>query len=331
MDEHRVKRRRAFRQRLVSQRSQQLFTVFVFLLIPLTLLGVFTYFPFAKMAQFSLYDMRYIGKRTFVGLRNYLDIFTREELFRTLRLSFYYLAASFVQLALALFFASVLSFKVRAAGIFKGIIFFPFLVSGIAIGFIFKFFFTRGFVLDTLLIFMGFEQSQLPYWLRDSQVNNIMLAATSVWRYMGQNMVLFIGAIMSVDPQLYESAEMDGANTWRKFLNIILPSIQTIIVLNMILSITGSISAFEPPYVITNGTFGTGTYFVVMNSMAHEKQKVGLAAAMAIVLMAIIVLVTAIQKIIVKVFFEEDKNGMIFSERRAMKKRLAKKRKEASA
>lgn len=53
----------------------------------------------------------------------------------------------------------------------------------------------------------------------------------------------------------------------------------------MILSITGSLSVFEPPYVITGGNFGTGSYFVIMNKLAHENQKVGLASAMAIVLL----------------------------------------------
>jgi multiple sugar transport system permease protein len=203
------------------------------------------------------------------------------------------------------------------------VIFFPYLISGIAIGVIFKFVFTRGFVLDSLLVFLGFSQERLPYWLRDNSVNNIMLAATSVWRYMGQNMVLFIGAIMSVDPQLYEAADIDGATAWQKFGRIILPSISTIVVLNLILSITGSISAFEPPYVITNGTFDTGTYFIIMNRLAHEMQKVGLASAMAVVLMAVIILVTLFQKSVFGVFFEPDANGYTFGERRAMKKRQA--------
>ena len=56
---------------------------------------------------------------------------------------------------------------------------------------------------------------------------------------------------------------------------MIFPSIKTIIVLNMTLSITGSLSAFEPPYVITKGEFGTGTYFVIMDKLAHASQKVG--------------------------------------------------------
>jgi multiple sugar transport system permease protein len=283
---------------------------------PILLLVVFIYLPFGKMAQFSLYEMKYIGKRTFIGLANYKDVFSRGEILSSLKLSLYYLVASVVQLVLALYFACILSLKTKGGKYFKGIIFFPYLVCGIAIGFIFKFFFTPTFVLDTTLGWLGFKQENLPKWLSTGGVNNIMLAATSVWRYMGQNMVLFIGAITSVDPDLYESADIDGATGWIKFRHIMLPSIRTIIVLTMILSISGSISAFEPPYVITNGSFGTSTFFVTMHKMAHEKQKVGLASAMAVVLMLIVVLVTLLQQFINKYFFEEDKYGYTYRERK---------------
>ena len=70
----------------------------------------------------------------------------------------------------------------------------------------------------------------------------------------------------------------------------------------MMLSITGALSVFEPPYVITGGAFGTGTYFVIMNKLAHESQKVGLAAAMAIVLLILIMIATAIQKWVERYF-----------------------------
>ncbi|MGN0299351.1 MAG: sugar ABC transporter permease, partial [Lachnospiraceae bacterium] len=75
--------------------------------------------------------------------------------------------------------------------------------------------------------------------------------------------------------------------------------------LNLILSISGSLSAFEPPYVITNGTMGTGTYFVIMNRLAHENQKVGLACAMAIVLLVIIIICTVAQKLFFKYVFDD--------------------------
>lgn len=305
--------------------------IFTFMLVPLTLLIVFTYIPFGKMIEFSFYDMKYIGDREFVGLQNYLDVFTRDDCFKALKLSLYYIVASFVQLALALYFASVLSFKTKAGGVFKGFMFFPYLVCGIAVGFIFKFFYTRGFVLDTVLQWCGFELDQLPYWLKDTRINNISVAATSIWRYMGQAMVLFIGAIMSVDSSLYEAAAIDGAGGWQKFRYIIFPSIKTIIILNMILSITGSLSAFEPPYVITGGKFGTGTYFVIMNKLAHESQKVGLASAMAVVLLIIIMVATLLQQLFVKYFLGEGDKEAIIVERRIKKRQAAEAKRLAEA
>lgn len=310
-------------------KGQRILVIVTFMFLPLLLLFVFTYLPFFKMFQFSFYDMKYIGKREWVGLQNYIDVFTRDDCFKALKLCFYYMAGAIVQLAIALYFATVLSFKVKGGAFFKGAMFFPSLICGIAVGFIFKFFYTRGFVLDTVLSWLGFAKESLPYWLKDTSINNFSLAATSVWKYMGQNMVLFIGAIMSVDKELYEAAMIDGANAWNKFRYIILPSIKSIVVLNLILSITGSISAFEPPYVITNGTNGTGTYFVIMDRIAHQNQKVGLASAMAIVLLGILILCTIAQKVILNVMFNDKTESYSRKALKKMRKEERLKRKEA--
>ena len=159
------------------------------------------------------------------------------------------------------------------------------------------------FTLMTVLQAIGFSLDSLPYWLKDQKVNNWSLVYSSVWRYLGQNTILFIGAIMSVDDTLYEAASLDGANRFQQFKYVILPSIKTIVTLNIILSISGSLSAFEAPFVITNGQNGTGTYFVVMNTIAHTNQKVGLASAMAVFLLCIIFVVTILQNVLFKYVF----------------------------
>ena len=158
---------------------------------------------------------------------------------------------------------------------------------------------------DSILQLCGFSLDNLPYWLKDQSVNNWTLVSTSVWRYLGQMMVLFIGAIMSVDAELYEAAELDGANKFQQFRYIILPSIKTIVTLNVILAITGSLSAFEQPFVITTGANGTGTYFIIMNKIAHTSQKVGLASAMAVVLLLIILICAALQKLFFEYIFKD--------------------------
>ena len=311
-----------------SRKGQRSIIIVAFMFIPLLLLFTFTYLPFGEMFRFSFYRMKYIGPKKFVGLDNYIQVCKRDDCFGALKLSLYYIGGALLQLVIALYLATMLSFKVKGGNIFKGFMFFPYLISGIAIGFIFKFFYTRGFVFDTVLQWCGFELDNLPYWLRDQRINNISLVATSVWRYFGQNMVLFIGAIMSVDADLYEAADLDGANKFHQFIYIILPSIKTIVTLNVILSITGSLSAFEPPYVITNGGAGTGTYFVIMNEIAHVSQKVGLASAMAIVLLVIIFAATILQKLFFKYVFkdaeDENKNAGIKREKQLAKYRARK-------
>lgn len=294
----------------INIRYSKVMVIAAFIIIPLLLLFTFTYLPFGEMVSYSFYKMKYIGERTFVGLRNYKDLFTRDDIFRSLKNSLYYMGGSVVQLVLALLLATLLSFKTKLGNLFKGILFFPFLINGIAIGFIFKFFFTHGFVLDTVLGWLGIPLEKLPYWLKTQGLNNVSLVGTSVWRYLGQNMVLFIGAIMSVDAELYEAAELDGASKVQQFFHIILPSIKTIVTLNIILSITGSLSAFEPPFVITKGANGTGTYFIIMDQVAHTSQKVGLASAMAVFLLMLIFIVTIIQKLVLKYAFKNADTGI---------------------
>ena len=236
------------------------------------------------------------------------------------------MAGSIIQLALALYLATILSFKTKGENLFKGCMFFPYLISGIAIGFIFKYFYTRGFVFDTILGWCGFDVNNLPYWLKDQKINNWSLVATSVWRYFGQNMVLFIGAIMSVDAEMYEAAELDGANKFQQFLHIILPSIKTIVTLNVILSITGALSAFEQPYVITDGANGTATYFINMNRIAHTNQKVGLACAMSVVLLLIIFACTILQKLFFKYIYRntDEQDEIVTKEERRRRKQMQK-------
>ena len=280
---------------------QKVVVTLTFLFVPLFLLVLFTYLPFFKMVQFSFYDMKYIG--------------ARDDCFNALKLSLYYMVGSVVQLALALLFATILSFNPKGGNFFRGALYFPSLVCGIAVGFIFKYFYTHGFVLDSILGLLGIPEDMLPFWLKDIRINNWVLVASSIWRYMGQNMVLFIGAIASVDKTQYEAAAIDGANAWHRFRYITLPSIRTIVVLNMILAISGSLSVFEIPYVITDGGFGTSTYFVLMDKLAHANQKVGLASAMAVVLLVLILLVSAVQKLAEKKL----DSGIRTSKRRARK------------
>lgn len=280
-------------------------TPYLFVLAALALLITFTYIPVANMFWYSLTTWNGLSPtKQFVGLQNYVELATRPELFTVLKTSLYYVGASFVQMALALYFATVLSFKVRFRNLFKGILFFPYLINGVAIGMIFLYFFAPGGTLDSTLAAFGLGDVQ-QQWLGDPEMVNYSLAGTSVWRYMGLNFVLFLGAIQSIPAHLYEAAEIDGANRWQQFRHIILPGIKPVVGLSFILAISGSLSVFEIPYIMTLGANDSETFVIQTVDMAFKFHKFGLASAMAVVLLLIILLVTWIQR---RIFPDEKVN-----------------------
>ncbi|MFC4615264.1 carbohydrate ABC transporter permease [Cellulomonas algicola] len=274
-------------------------TPYYFLLVPVGLLLLLTYVPVLNMFWYSLTDWDGLDKtKNFVGVENFVDVFTEPANVRVFIVSLYYFVGSFVQMALALYFATILSFKVRFKNLWKGILFFPYLINGVAIGLIFLNFLKPGGGLDTVLMAAGLE-SLIQQWTGDPDVANYSLAAVSVWRYMGLNFVMFLGAIQSINSEIYEAAEIDGASRWQQFWHIILPSIRPIVGLSFILAISGALSVFEIPYVMTGGANGTETFVIRTIWTGFERSMVGLASAMAVVLLLIVLVITWIQRKVV--------------------------------
>ncbi|WP_350348273.1 sugar ABC transporter permease [Agromyces sp. G08B096] len=282
-------------------RLRRQLTPWLFVAGAVGLLLVFTYWPAANLLYYSITDWDGLDlTKNVIGFDNYVEVFTNPRIFSVFGVSLYYFAASFVQMALALYFATILSFSTRFANFFKGVLFFPYLINGVAIGFVFLYLFQPGGTLDTALGWFGL--SDPPHWLGDPDIVNTSLAATSVWRYTGLNFVLFLGAIQSIPHEIYEAAELDGANRWQQFWAIILPGIRRVVGLSFILAISGSLSVFEIPFIMTGGANGSSTFVIETISTAFNFRNVGLASAMAVVLLVIVLIVTWIQR---KVFPDE--------------------------
>lgn len=270
-------------------------TPYLFIAAAVGLLLLLTYLPAANMLWYSVTDWDGLDlEKEFVGLDNYVEVFINPQIFGVFFVSLYYFAGAFVQMAIALYFAAILSTSTRFSSFFRGILFFPYLINGVAIGFVFLYLFQPGGTLDTVLSWFGVAET--PLWLGDPAVANYSLAATSVWRYTGLNFVLFLGAIQSIPGELYEAAEIDGANGWQQFWALTFPGIRRIIGLSFILAIAGSLSVFEIPFIMTGGANGTSTFVIETLRTAFNFRQVGLASAMAVVLLAIVLLVTWVQR-----------------------------------
>lgn len=284
-----------------SLKRRRSLTPFLFLVVPVGLLLVFTYIPLANMLSYSLVKWDGLSKtREFLGLDNYIQFFTRPELFGVFGVSLYYFIGAFVQMGLALYLATLLSFNTRFRNVFKGIIFFPYLINGVAISFMFLYVLRPDGVLDSVLNGLGVGQvGDHPLWLGDRSLVNVSLAGVSVWRYLGLNFVLFLGAIQSIPSEMLEAGQIDGASRWQQFRYLILPGIRPIIGLSFILAISGAIAVFEIPYLMLLGANGSATFVIQTVQIAFQFHKVGLASAMAVVLLVIILAVTWVQRRIV--------------------------------
>ncbi len=301
-------KKRTFGEWLSGYTGQKYMTTVLFLLIPLVLLILFTLIPAVNMGIYSFQKRDQMGVSVeWVGFDNYVRMFTDNSYLKTFANSLYYLLGSFVQLAFALLIATLLCSKIKFANLFKGILFFPYMMNGVAVSLIFRRFFQKGDgitntegTLNSILVMLGMEPVR---WLSEPSIVNFCLVFASIWRYIGFDIIMFIGAIQSISPDIYEAADLDGANAWQRFRYIIFPSIRPIVALQLILAVKGAVSVFEIPYIITGGRSGTSTFVIKTIETAFQYHKVGLASAMAIVLLAIILIITGIQKIA----FKEDK------------------------
>jgi multiple sugar transport system permease protein len=127
---------------------------------------------------------------------------------------------------------------------------------------------------------------------------NFSLAGVSVWRFIGFNIILFLGSIQSINPELFEAAQLDRANRWHQFRYIILPGIRRITALTLILAISGSIAVFEVPYIMLGGANGSSTFVIETVRIAFNGQRVGYGSALAVLLLGIVLVVTMVQRTI---------------------------------
>lgn len=313
-----VRQRRTLGQWLKGYTGQKYLITFLFLLIPVVLLIIFTLIPSVEMVIWSFQDRDNFGFQSWVGMDNYKAVFgvasetfpnANTNIISSLLNSLYYLGGSFIQQALALFIATVLCSKIKLGNLFKGFIFFPYMMNGVAVAIVFKNFFGSGDgrtsppgTLNSIIeLFAGKDFESIGWLSSGAVMANLCLVFCSLWRYIGFDVIMYISAIQSITPDVYEAADLDGANSWQRFWYIVFPSIRPIISLQLIMAVKGAVSVYEIPFIITKGYNGTSTFVIMANEQAFGAgQLIGLGCAMSVVLLIITIIVTAIQKLAFK-------------------------------
>ncbi|MDR2150331.1 MAG: sugar ABC transporter permease [Spirochaetaceae bacterium] len=276
--------------------NQKRMIIVTFLVIPLVFLVIFSYIPIIFNIFLSFTNWDGIRSIRLVGLSNYSRIFTDPQYLILFRNCLWYLIVAIPQLLIAFFLAIFVNGKFRGLNFFKGVLIFPYLLNGIIVSAIFILFFNNNGTLNTILRTIGAEKLTRN-WLQDLRIVNPAVASISIWRYYGMNFIMFFGALQSIPLELYESASIDGCNKLHEILYISIPFIRSVLFINILLSVSGSIQVFEIPYVMLNGSNGTSTP-VIQIQQSMTDNRIGFAAAMSVVVFFVVLLSVGLQKLL---------------------------------
>lgn len=281
----------------MKSKKRSLF-ILLFLILPMIHLIIFSYVPIIGNFVLSLTDWKGFGEIRFVGVRNYQRMFTNTEYIKMFKNCGWYFLVAIPQLVFALLLAVVINGKFRGLNVFKGILIIPYLLNGVIISTIFIIFFNNTGSLNTILEWLHLDGLK-HQWLQDLKLVNPSIASISVWRYYGMNFIMFFGALQSIPNELYEAATLDGCTKWQEIRYISVPFIKKVLFINILLSVSGSIQVFEIPYIMMNGSNGTGTP-VIMIQQSMSTNRVGFAAALSVMVFVIVMIVVSLQKLLVK-------------------------------
>ena len=270
---------------------------------------LFSMFPMLYSLKISFYDWNGFGAKTFVGIKNYLDLFTKDPLFlKSLGNTIILMAFSTpITVLLGLGVAYLLFDIGRGKRIYQTVNFFPYITTPVAIGFIFSYLFDwqSGYV-NKLLIWLG-ALNEPFFWLGSEIASKVIIVIMILWRYLGYYMTIYLAAMTSISSEVYEAAAVDGASNFKIFTKITVPMLRNTTRFLIITSLIGGLQMFEEPKLLFSGwaslgngqTGGPGhtaltTVWKFFNDAFSQDSRLGYGSAMAYTLFVIIMLFSVV-------------------------------------
>ena len=260
---------------------------FVFKLVPL-------------IAGIYLAGLRWDGidPAQFVGLQNFQRMLQDDLIFKALGNNALYAIGTVTgKVILSLGLAVLLNQGLKARGFYRTALFTPVVMSFVVVGILWSWLYNADFgLVDGLLRALKLNFLVLD-WLGSPKVALWSLMAVDIWKWYGFHMVIFLAGLQTIPGELYEAAAMDGASRFRQFLNITLPLLQPVMLVNITLSLMGAFNVFDIPYVMTEGGPANSTMVMALHIyiQGFKFYKFGYAAALNYGLLAIVTVMAALQ------------------------------------
>ncbi|MGK7935114.1 MAG: carbohydrate ABC transporter permease [Xenococcaceae cyanobacterium] len=272
------------------------FAAWLFLAPALIVLGVFLFYPIAYLLYLSFTTGSFtVEGIQWVGLRNYLRLFTDSDFGQVISNTIYFTIATVIPaIIIPLGLAVLLNQSIAWRGILRAAYFIPSITSLVAVGLGFRWLFQTEGPVNNWLLQLGIHP--IP-WLSSTVWAMPILILLSTWKQLGFNLVVFLAGLQIIPQSRYEAAELDGANAWAKFWYITLPGLRPTIVFATITTAIFTLRSFEQVYIITGGGPLNSTNILVyyIYEQAFARFEFGYAAAAATVLLAIAAILVYLQ------------------------------------
>ncbi|MFI6319498.1 carbohydrate ABC transporter permease [Nonomuraea sp. NPDC050556] len=269
------------------------------LIAPMALgLGVFYLWPIGQTVYLSLTESGVFGGSTWVGPANFADLLGDEEMLGALGNTLLYSVLVLAGVPLAIVIASLLNVRgLRGLGFYRTIYFLPVVVMPAAVGLTWRYLFNGDFGLINYLL--GLVGVDGPYWVGDPDAAIYAIAIVGVWSSLGYNAVLFLAGLQGIPRHYYEAASIDGASRFRQFFSITLPLLTPTTFFVMVITVINALQVFDLVFLMiaqkSPALAGSRTIVYLFYEKGFVQQERGYAAAIAVVLLALILVLTAIQ------------------------------------
>jgi multiple sugar transport system permease protein len=285
------------RRRRLTQRTRNTINGILFASPWLVGLSMFWIYPTLASAYYSFTQFNAVQSPKWIGLANYIELFTNDANFLAAVRNTLYFAIVSIPLAVLLAFslALMLNTKIRGQVVYRTIYFLPTLVPEVALAMVWIYLFTPG----SGLINVPFEWLGIYRlcWLSCPQMARQTLVLLALW-IIGQQVILYLAGLQDVPQDLYDAADVDGAGFWRRLRHITVPMLTPVIFFHVITSVIGALQFFAIPFIMTGGTGfpanSTLFYSIYMYKQAFQYFSMGYASAMAWLLFMTTLIVTLV-------------------------------------
>ena len=265
-------------------------TGYAFVLPVLIFILFFIAYPIIESLALSFFKWKGIGDWNFVGIKNYIKMFTEDRFFYTsIKNSILFsIGTTFGTILIGFILAVLIDLKIHFWKLYRFIFFLPISLSVAVVALLWSRIFDPYGLVNSLLGVLHLEELQ-RIWLGDTRLAMGVIIFVTVWQYSGFPMIFFLAGMQNIDEQLYEAAKIDGASTIRRIVSITLPALKNVFSVIIMIQLIFSFKVFDIVWIMTMGgpagatdVLGTRLY-----SEAFRSGQFGYASVIAVIMFSI--------------------------------------------